>query len=233
MRVLADTVLPLDRRWYAREETRQRVGVAGATPSERTIGVRLISMPIRPLVPGPARLAPLAAWLAESSPGDRGLEADLSALRLSIEVGYGGADQPTRSFCRDPRFASRRNGVGRPALPRSSQPNVQRPGPVLVHVLSNSSCYRVPVGRSGLCLVSRIASGALSTASRPVLNGASFGDLMGTSGKRARDDRLADAEARSSGQPSTRCPCGRHGASSSNSGGSRHRLSKLRRQPRS
>jgi len=40
MRALNDTVPTLDRRWYAREETRQRVGVAGATPSERTIGGR-------------------------------------------------------------------------------------------------------------------------------------------------------------------------------------------------
>ena len=57
MRVPSSTVLPLDRRWYAREETRQRVGVAEATPSERTIGGRCLHA-YEQWSPGPVRLAP-------------------------------------------------------------------------------------------------------------------------------------------------------------------------------
>ena len=52
--------------------------------------------------PGDVSTAPsdwsLAARLAEGSPGDRGVESGLSVLRLSIEVGDGGADQPLDWF---------------------------------------------------------------------------------------------------------------------------------------
>jgi hypothetical protein len=56
-------------------------------------------------------------------------------------------------------------------------------------VISNSSCQRLPIGRSGLYLASSIAARASSTGEPTGPESRLVWRPMGTSGKRARDDR--------------------------------------------